>query len=111
MHHTNTTKMTSFDASVARLAGSLAEIERSKHRVIVLDTKPTKKCTQGPTTKIVTRVATTDQVETQTERSEKKPEIEKRQAIGIKTVSVKAMPKKSNLRKLLNGKKFDISKK
>lgn len=112
--------MTSLDASIARMAGALAEIERNKHRSIVLDVMPSEKTSRGATTKIVTQTIEKKLEAKHDTSHETKPEAkhdtsretkpEQRQAVIVTAKSTKAMPKKSNLKKLLNGKKFDISK-
>lgn len=100
--------MTSLDTSIARMAGAFAEIERNKHRSVVLDVMPSKKASRGATTKIVSQT-TEKKLEAKHDTSrETKPE--QRQAVIVTAKSTKAMSKKSNLKKLLNGKKFDISK-
>lgn len=98
--------MSKFDASVARLANSLAEIDASKKRTITIDAVMTKSKiigTVGVPTKIVSTTRATTDV----------PVAKPKTTIGTGRIGYvskeKHAAKKSKISKLLRGKKFDLS--
>jgi hypothetical protein len=97
---------TKFDASISRLAASLAEAKAAQRHIVVID-KVSRKSVAGPKTKTVTKPAQekpaeapTKMVTATTARDTYKPA----------EVVVKKAAKKSKLSKLLRGKTFDCSR-
>jgi hypothetical protein len=96
-----------FDASIATMRASFQEIEAAKTHCIVIDLPNSRKTVQGQKKTIVTKPATKTVEKKTVEKKtiEKKPE--GRQAI---IVDDRKVEKKSNIGKLLAGKKFDHTK-
>ena len=90
--------------SLTTMKASFDEIEAAKHHTVVIEAPASRKAIAGQKKRIITKPATTTAAATTTATAstsavERKPII-----IGERKVA-----KKSNIKKLLGGKKFDMS--
>jgi hypothetical protein len=96
--------MATIAESTARFAASLAAIEASKKKIVVID-RSTKKSVAGPVTKTITKAATTER---------RAPQKTTAASAGSERKSIvtseRAVKKTSKIGKLLKGKKYDFSK-
>ena len=98
--------MNKLEESTARFSSSLKAIEDAKRRMIVIDTIPPKnrKAVAGPKKTVVTKA---DTVEPEVKTDTEKPKVEKKR-ISYDAPKERKVNKKSNIGKLLKGKKFSF---